>query len=396
MRTPLALLAAAAVLAPALARAQPMDPYGSDPAPDPGGVKPPPPVGDPPADPPPGVTGDRDPEIDEAVAASLVVRAKQLMSIEEWADAKQLLTEALVRSPDGATAVEANQLMEQVNLKLGIAPKVDTTPVDPYADDQVGIGDPINPEVPQPEQPYAYPQPARNGGKKFLLHATTIGAVIGGFLGDAATADVQPIEVDGDPINTEDSGGVIAGVLLGGLGGLAIGAGFRHSPWMTTDDITVIDSFAAMGMVGSLSLAGVMHPVESEGYSVNAVIGTAAGAVTGYVVAKRRDLSKRRMGRVDLWAATGALVPWAIFAAAKGNANGAKAAGFFSMAGMIGGAWLGFRLTRHWDDKRTTSATVDAPMALFQRHSDGIWTLGAPAIAPQPGGATATVLGAAW
>jgi hypothetical protein len=390
----LALLAAAVTLGPALASAQPRDPYDDPPA------QPPPDMGEPPADPepPPGaVTDDRDPEIDEAVAASLVERARELMAIEEWADAKQLLGEAIVRSPDGAAAAEAQVLIEQVNVKLGIAPKVDPVVVDPYADEP-GIGDDIGGP---PVDPYTMPpmvdEGPRRGGRRFLVHATAIGAVIGGFLGDAASADVDPIPVDGDDINTEDSSGVIAGVLLGGLGGLAVGAAYRNADWMTRDDIIVIDSFAAFGMLGSLGLAGVMSPVEAEGYSLNAMIGTAAGAVTGIIIAKRRDISARRMRRVDLIAGAGALLPWMIFGLADGNRDGAQVAGFFSMAGMVGGAWLGFRLTRHWDD-RGTSATVDAPMALLRRHSDGGWSLGVPTIRPahESRGATADVLSGSW
>jgi hypothetical protein len=376
-----ASVAGLATVAPAIAIAQPVDPYGPEtPQQDP--------------QPPGAVIGDRDPEVDEAIAASLVVRARQLMSIEEWADAQQLLGEAVMQHPDGAAAAEAKELLEQVNVKLGIVTKVDAPPIDPYVE-PIGPGDgdlggPIDPGLPPDVD-----QPRNRAGRKFLLHAAAIGATFGGFVGDAASADIQPIEVDGDPVGAKDSTGALYGVLFGGLGGLAIGAGFRNSPWMTRDDIIVIDSFAAAGMLASLSLAGVMNPEFSEAYSVNAAIGTAAGAVTGYVVAKRKDLSARRIGRVDLWAATGALVPWTIFALAKGDRDGAQVAGFFSLAGLAGGAWLGFRLTRHWDD-HDSGAAADAPMALIRRSSDGMWSMGAPGVTPVPGGATVDVLGARW
>jgi hypothetical protein len=385
------IVAASLLLVPATAGAQPQDPYGDEVPPD---------MGPPPADPepPPGATTDeRDPEVDEAVAASLVARAKELMATastsEEWADAKQLLGEAVVRSPDGAAAAEAQELIEQVNVKLGILPKEQPEPIDPY------IGMPIDDEPIVDPEPMPLPeQPTRKaGGKKFLLHAASIGAVIGGFLGDVASADTKPSEEDGDPVNTESAGGVVAGVLLGGLAGLAVGAGFRNAQWMTTDDIAVIDSFAGMGMMGSLSLGGVMQPAEAEGYSMNAVIGTTVGTATGFYIAKNRNISGRRIGRVDLWAATGALVPWAIFAVAQGNQDGAQVAGFFSLAGMVGGAWLGFRLTRDWDDEPGPAATADAPMAMFRRHSDGGWTLGAPTVQPLPeGGASLGVLSGRW
>jgi hypothetical protein len=64
---------------------------------------------------------------------------------------------------------------------------------------------------------------------------------------------------------------------------------------------------------------------------------------------------------------------------------------------MVGGAWLGFRLTRGMDEGLDTSdgkrhAADDAPVALIGRSSDGRWGMGgvgfaplSPALAPQRG-----------
>jgi hypothetical protein len=370
----LSLTLALAVVSPAVAVAQPKDPYSDDNAP-----TPPPNVTSPDDAPPAGTVDDKDPEVAEAIAASLVERAKSLMQQEEWGDAQQLLTEALVESPDGASSVEAKQLLDQVNAKLGISTTTNE-PADPYATDDggPGVGDYIEPPptdqymVPPPESPTA------RAGRKFMLHTAVMGAFIGGFIGDAATADLQPMEVDGDPVGAKSSGGVIAGTLVGGLGGLAIGAGFRHSHWMTGGDIATIDSFAAFGMLGALGLGGVMKPAASEAYSVNAAVGTITGAVTGLYLAKRHAFTSKRMRRVDLWAGLGALTPWAVFALAKGDKSGAQVAGFFSMAGLVGGAWLGFRLTRHWNSEVDVSGRLDAPVV---------------SVSPTNGGAALTVAG---
>jgi len=386
------LTAVATAGAATAAVAQPLDPYGDGP------VDPPPPI-EPAADPAPpdgAVADDRDPELDEAVAAALVARARELMAGEAWLDAQQLLNEAMIRSPEGAAAAEARVLLDEVNAKLGIStttPAPPTPPVEP-AEPYPGLGVIDH----QPEAPRDRPR----AGRKFMVHAGAMGALIGGFIGDAATADVDPIEVDGDDVDTEDAGGIVGGALLGALGGLAVGAAFRKSEWMTGDDIVVIDSFAAMGLVGSLSLGALMQPEEGEAYSINAVFGLGGGALTGYLVAKRRDLSGRRMGRVDLWAATGAVIPWLIFATGDGTADDAQYAGFFSMAGMVGGAWLGFRTTRSWDGP---ARQTDAPPALVRRGSDGDWSTGAPGLRPAEDprlgpvlgrGLAADVVGVSW
>jgi hypothetical protein len=367
------LTAVAMTTAATAAGAQPLDPYDD----------PPPPIDPVPAD--GAVADDKDPEMDEAVAVALVARARELVAQEAWLDAQQLLNEAIIRSPDGAAAADARALLESVNVKLGIVTNTDpvVTPVDP-----VDTVDPY--EHVQVDSQFPRDTAPARAGRKFMLHAGVMGALIGGFIGDAATADLEPSEVDGDPVGEEDSGGILAGALIGGLGGLAVGAAFRKSEWMTTDDIAVIDSFAGMGLFGSLSLGALMQPEEGEAYSINAIFGVAGGALVGYMTAKKRDISARRMGRVDLYALAGGLAPWLIFAASDGTADDAQYAGFFSLAGLAGGAWLGFRTTRGWDG---SVAVTDAPPAIVRRGSDGRWTTGTPGFRPAEDPRLGPVLG---
>jgi hypothetical protein len=386
------LTAVATAASTTVAAAQPLDPYGDPPAPD---TKPAPPA----PDQPPGVT-DRDPEMDEAVAAALVRRAKDLIAAEAWVDAQQLLGEAVVRSPDGAAAAEARVLLVDVNARLGIQPaQTEPQPPPPPPD---RVADPVVEQQLDLERPMPERGPSR-GGRAFLGHSIVIGGVIGGFFGDVVTADIDGTEIDGDPEDTEDSGGIVGGVLLGAVGGLALGMVLRKNEWMTRADVTVIDSFTAFGLVGSLSLGAVMDPAESEAYSMNAVLGTGAGLVTGLLVAKKHEISSRRMARVDLWAAAGALAPWLIFTAADGDHDGAQVAGVFSLAGLVGGAWLGFRVTRGWDG--APAYRDDAPPAVVRRGSDGAWSVGAPSLRPvnDPSlgpalgkGAAVGLLGARW
>ena len=399
MRSLVAALSAAATLVSATgAVAQPLDPYGDPPAP-PKQAPPLDPYDDPPpADPPPGAVSDeRDPEVDEAVAASLVARARELIALEKWQDAQQLLGEAVARSPDGAAAAEARPLLEQVNARLGITrPAAPATP-SPVPDTRTAVV-----QVPDYDLPPG-PSEAPRAGRRFILHTTVIGAVLGGMFFDAATVDTRV--GDGDPVDTEEDGAVVGGVLLGALGGLAVGALVRNNEWMTRDDVVVIDSFAAIGLVASLDFGAILKPAHQEAYSINGIFGLGGGAVAGWVIAKRNDLSARRMKRVDLWAGAGAVAPWLVFAAADGDEDGARVAGLLSLAGLVGGAWIGFRTTRGWDDRDEDDAVADAPPALLRRDSTGAWSLGAPGLRPSQDprlgevhgrGVAADLLGGRW
>jgi hypothetical protein len=82
-------------------------------------------------------------------------------------------------------------------------------------------------------------------------------------------------------------------------------------------------------------------------------------------------------------------VPFLLYAGINDASSRAdeRITGFLSSAGLIAGAWLGFRLTRGMDigldalpnKKRSVE---DAPPSLLSRHSDGRWAPGALAIQP--------------
>jgi hypothetical protein len=352
----------AATTAPAVA--QPVDPY----APLDGDAKPP----------PPPAVGDKDPAIAEAVAAALVVRARELIAADQWQDAQTLLGEALVESPDGAAGSEARALLDEVNRHLGIGGTV----TDPYGD----IGDPIDgPSDPYADQQYdpevpPLPMGPASGGKRFFWHTALLGGITGGFFADAATADTNM-----DGVDDESSGAIVAGVIVGGLAGAGIGVAFRKNKWLTRADVVTVDSFAALGLIGSLEFTALIDPAVPEAYSASAVVGTLGGAITGLIMAKRHDWSARRMTRVDLFAGAGAAIPWLIFAAADGDSDDAQVAGFFSLGAMIGGAWLGFRTTRKMDElsiKDSASTIADAPTGVVQRDSDGAWHAGSLSLRP--------------
>mgnify|MGYP001545442728 CR=1 FL=1 len=87
------------------------------------------------------------------------------------------------------------------------------------------------------------------------------------------------------------------------------------------------------------------------------------------------------------------------------NHSDERVTGLLSTAGLVGGAWLGFYLTRHMDEgldvlDGDAAPKQDAPAAVVGRSSDGRWALGglglmtttvSPTHAP-----TLSLVGATW
>ena len=114
------------------------------------------------------------------------------------------------------------------------------------------------------------------------------------------------------------------------------------------------------------------------------------------------------MVRVAGLAALGGAVPFIIYAADPSSSGAQRATGLLSSAGLVGGAWLGFYLTRHFEEGLDVpdggpKKVEDAPPAIVGRSSDGSWQLGgvamqplSPQLASQQRGMAVTVLGGAF
>lgn len=419
------------LLASSLAAADPLDPYG------------------PPA-PPPGAD---EPAIAEKIAGALVDRAQELYDAGSFDDAKQLAVEALAKSPDGAVAERARQLIQAVNRQLGIsdAPNADSSaPAGPAEDlssqvDLTPIQDPltaVTPPAPVPlrdelGEDHRVMAVRVHGGLYGGLLGATLGSLVSGdkpaagavplgLVGGAAGAALLP-RVVGDrwteaQVRTIGAGsvwgGVIGGlfadavkvdgttarhVLLGASIGstLGLGGGFALSrkDQLTRGDVALVDTLAGAGAIGGFTLGMVMQPAESEAYSVNAIVGAAGGVIVGLIAAPQTNTTPRRMLRVAGAGAIGAGVPLLLYAAIADGSTTAddRVFGLLSTAGLVGGLYLGFRLTRDLDvDKDVLEGgkakVDDAPASVISRHSDGRWALGqlaiqplSPVLAPQPG-----------
>ncbi len=448
--------------------AQPIDPYKSPP-PAPKSAPPAPaPAPAPettPQDPyavPPG----QDPVLVEQVAEQLVTRAQELLDAKIYLDAKQLAVEALVKSPKGPAAERARAVIKAANLALGIHDGPDlelgTQPPDltPIEDPTNHANNPTGPVElpPQTDQPAL----AHDGHQAAMVHGAMfgglIGAAIGSFIdGNNAAAGAVPVGIgvgvvgmlvapplarhfhaDEAQIRTVGAGSVWGGMIggffaatvtgadggtvsasdvlvgagigatLGALGGAAYASDHRF----TRGDVALVDTFAGIGTAGGLTIGMLMQPAQNEAYALNAVLGAAAGVITGIVVAPQTNTTPRRMVRVAGFAAAGGAVPFLLYAAIHDPNSNAdeRVTGALSTLGLVGGAWLGFYLTRHLDEGLDVQDNPsqkpednDAPAAAIGRSSSGKWSFGGPVIAPlsrqlatEQHGRALTVLGAAF
>jgi hypothetical protein len=442
VRTALPLCLVAAIVG--RVDAQPSDPYAPSPAPAPA-PRPPTPTPVPvaptpdPAPSAPGQVRTDDLALAEQVALALVHRAQELYDARVFVDAKQLAVEAMVRSPKGQAAEQARFLIKRINQELGISDESEQKPeVKPPPEpvpDLTPIEDPAEKhrkdkiEAP-PERP---DRPSRltagvHAGLYFGLLGSTIGAffdddtpaggavpvgIVAGLAAglyaprvfnrlkwnDAQIRTMGSISSWGgvvggffaDSVKTSDTSArqVLVGSTIGATVGAVGGALIARRNNFTTGDIALVDTLAGMGAIGGLTIGMLMQPAEGEAYSVNSIIGTIGGTLIGMVAAPQTNTTPRRMLRVAGWSAAGGAIPFLLYAGLydKSSTADERVTGFLSSAGLLAGAWIGFRLTRKMDlDKDVLPSKKqlrdDAPLALLNRHSDGRWTPGALSLQP--------------
>ena len=419
-----------------VAAAQPADPYGPpspSPSPTPAPTPSPSPTDAPPL---------QDLKLAEQIAASLVARAQDLFDARELADAKQLAVEAVVASPHGAAADQARVLIHQVNQQLGIPeeqpPRPPPAAKPPQAPEPAAtLGDGANGVVTAPLADTTHHDARTAAAVHGGLYAGVLGATLGtvvtsdgqagagvalgaaaGVAGAVFLAPVLDRHFDEAQIRTMGSGtvwgGVIGGLMAdittgtgpgsqgttgrqvmigasigstaGALGGYALAT--QHK--LTRGDVALVDTLAGIGTMGGLTIGMLMQPAESEAYDLNAVLGAAGGIAIGLIAAPGTNTTQRRMLRVATYAAIGGGVPFVLYAAIYDPNSSAdeRVIGLISTLGLVGGAYLGFRTTAHWDegldvlDGARKQAKDDAPPAVVGRASDGSWQLGTPGLVP--------------
>lgn len=405
-------------LGAAVAAAQPVDPYAPAPSETP-------------------APSARDVEIDTAVAAGLLDRARTLAERGDDATARVLAAEAVARQPAPPIDEEAGALLAEIDARLAARlPRVRVPPIATPTDLELDRDlDPV------PETPEA-PSPPARGDTTLAAYGVLAGAAVGvalagadengqtiagvgiggitgGLIGlyaarkrgdDRAGAHVVGSGVlwggvagalfadvvSGLEDSTADD--IAVGAALGAAGGALIGAAM-HSDTLTVGDAAVIDATAGLGMLAGFQLGQVMAPPESEAFTMNATIGAMSGYLLGHVIARRVDVAPGRVAKVTALGVAGAALPWVFWKASEDPTtdDDEQAFGALSLAGLAGGVYLGVRLTRD----ASPDPLRDAPAALLRRDARGTWAMGGPAFTPVASprggrGLAVTVVGASW
>jgi hypothetical protein len=206
------------------------------------------------------------------------------------------------------------------------------------------------------------------------------GSVVGGLFADAVTG-----EGDGPPSGK----GIMLGAGIGTTVGLFAGGMMAKNKKLTRGDVALVDTLAGIGAVGGLTMGMLMQPAQPEAYAVNSILGTSAGVVAGVIAGPNTNTTPRRMLRVAGLSALGGALPFLLYAGIRDNNTDGdeQVVGFLSSAGLVAGAYLGFRLTKNMDvgldlQEQRKADDDDAPLALVRRSSVGAWSLGGPALAP--------------
>jgi hypothetical protein len=206
---------------------------------------------------------------------------------------------------------------------------------------------------------------------------TNWGGVVGGLFGDAVTGA-------GD--NSPTAQGILLGASIGSTVGLGVGAAFARSHKLTRGDIALTDTLAGIGAVGGLTIGMLMQPVQPEAYAVNSIVGISGAMVIGLVAGPQTNTTPRRMLRVAGLSAAGAAAPFLLYAAIyDGNSTSdERVTGLLSSAGLVIGAYVGFRITSKMDEgvDKPDVPVDDAPIALVGRSSNGNWSVGSIGVQP--------------
>ncbi len=380
--------------------------------------------------------------LNEQVAEALVDRAQELLDAKIYVDAKQLAVEALVKSPKGNAADRAHYIIKVVNQALNIHDEPPATPpsqVPPAENvDLSPITDPTTFDPsrdPPPSQ--LVDRQEHDGRTAALVHGAfyggVLGATLGAYIGQDSPASVAvPLgiaggvgagllarsmihKLDWDEAQVRTAGsmnlwggvigglfgdavsgagdstvsarGVLLGASIGSTLGLVGGGALAKNHKLTRGDVALVDTLAGIGTAGGLTIGMLMQPAQPEAYAVNAIVGAAGGVVVGVIAAPNTNTTPRRMLRVAGLAAAGGALPFLLYAAIADSSTDTdeQVVGLLSSAGLVGGAYLGLRLTRNLDvglDVQDGTGADDAPAAAIARNSDGSWTVGGIGLRP--------------
>ncbi len=390
------------------------------------------------------------PDLNTQVAKSLYRRAGVLYDNGDYDNAQMLLNEAAALRPSGSTAAAIEALRREVELRISEREVEENIPVDPYGDDDLDDElDPYGDEQGEDDELPAELLPVdtsaaddlSRGRRTFIVYGGMLGFTLGLAATDLDSSDSSPVLpallgagaglggaylfarkrdisagrastiawsgafsglvggviVDLTAIDDSRTTDVTRGVALGATLGSALGwyAGDRLDP--SPGDAALVASMGLYGTAAGLLIGVGIDPVESEAYSINAMVGAGLGLGVGAYLASQSEVSRRRMMWVDLGAALGAATPWVVLYPLFADSNARsdeQAAGVISTLGLAAGGYLAWRLTAGMEPEQIADDSLAAVPGFVRRGADGRWGLGVglprpaqnPVLGPHLGG----------
>lgn len=203
------------------------------------------------------------------------------------------------------------------------------------------------------------------GTSSYLIGATSIGAAAGLALASHFVCRPDP-DID---CNEE---AIIAGSLAGGVTGLLTSALTAGRLDMSAGDAAVINSGAMWGSVAG----GLLWVVFDRDPSIAAPLslaGLGLGTLTGVLLTRRADISRRHMTLIDISGALGMAVSAAIADVADQGEGFGSTVPHFALLGVTVGLIAGTYLTRNMD--APAGLTSVAPSIGAARQADGQTTM---------------------
>jgi hypothetical protein len=194
----------------------------------------------------------------------------------------------------------------------------------------------------------------------------------------------------GNLFGGQDSDGndIYTGMAISGLLGTGVGYWFAKEKDPTEGALAFTNSMTLYGTTGGLLFGVALDPPRGDAYSLNAVLGSAAGLGVAYYVDGETP-TRKRMLKVDLGAGVGAVAPWILvypFMADSNSNDDEQTAGLLSVIGLVGGGYAMWRYTDGENETDPEAASPEgenaAPPAVVRRDSQGKWSLSTPAIRP--------------
>ncbi len=195
-----------------------------------------------------------------------------------------------------------------------------------------------------------------------------------------------------------------AGAALGGAAGLTGAILFARRYQPSTSDVWLTNSLVAYGMGAGIFLGVIMQPSQDRAYTFNAAVGAGIGLGAGLYLARRAEISSKRVWIMMAGAAFGAITGYYVVGGLIDRDDSSQTdeqiRGVAGLVGIGAGALLTWTFTR---GERSTPAKLaggragraaagdPAPPALVMRRGDGRWGWGGlvPAAYATAGGGSA-------